>query len=76
MSKLNPKHIEVIPYRSKRCGGFVNVSDDAVKIRHKPSGLSVRCSYHKTIHQNRAVAEQFLIGILKKSEKYVDSIID
>lgn len=59
--RIAPKDIEVVPCRGSGPGGQNrNKVESAVMLRHRPSGLLVRCESERSQHQNRATAMSLL----------------
>ncbi len=54
---IDERDLEVSTCRGSGDGGqHLQKTESAVMIRHKPSGLSVRCESERSQHQNRATA--------------------
>uniref|UniRef100_A0A6G1S2Z7 Peptide chain release factor 1-like, mitochondrial n=1 Tax=Aceria tosichella TaxID=561515 RepID=A0A6G1S2Z7_9ACAR len=73
--KLNEKDIEMQTMRATGPGGqFVNKTESAVRLRHKPSGVAVESQESRHQIENRKIAMQKLLAKLQTME--LDKLTD
>lgn len=72
---IDPKELEIKTCRGSGAGGqHRNVTDSAVTVKHKPSGIVVRCENERSQHQNKENALSLLRAKLfeQQQQKQID----
>jgi len=66
---IDPKDLEFKATRGSGSGGqHKNVTDSAVQLTHKPSGIRIRCEAGRSQHDNKEQALEVLRAKLKQAE--------
>lgn len=64
--RINPSELEITTCRGSGPGGqHRNVTDSAVQVKHKPTGMIVRCETERSQQQNKESALALLTARLK-----------
>ncbi|MBL8694799.1 MAG: peptide chain release factor 2 [Planctomycetes bacterium] len=68
--ELDENEIEVETMRSGGAGGqYVNKTESAIRMRHVPTGIVVKCQNQRSQHKNRAMALQMLAAKLAQKRE-------
>jgi len=68
--RLNTKDLEYKTCRGSGAGGqHRNVTDNAVQLTHKPTGIQVRCESERSQHLNKDMATELLRARIQEKER-------
>ena len=65
MVKLNESDLEYQAYKASGAGGqHRNKTESAIRLIHKPTGITVICADERSQHSNKAIARETLLAKL------------